>query len=664
MLTKDSIVTLDALSSPIWIYDTLNYGIAWANKSALTLWESEDLTELCSRDFRPTSSEAVQQVLLSYLQEFKQGKKIKRWWRIAPKGNSKDVFCQFSGIRLEDGHMAMLVEGIEADILDLERSEKNSAIVSLHNKDGSLISANPSFNDQFGFLINNFQQLMVNPIEADALLRRADQQQIIEIDCKVKTTHGTRWHSIEVRKVDSEPSPHTFVITQHDVHDRKIRELKAAEMASTDHLTGILNRNGLENHFKEKLNNHRPAVFFYVDLDGFKPVNDTFGHATGDVVLRQVAQRLKDCVSAGSTPCRIGGDEFLLIVREDMLGESLDKFANGVIQLLSKPYSIKGKRDICISASVGVSRYPEDGTTIGELLVNADSALYLAKNRGRRRWIRYQNGMESHLRRRSLLAQKLPAAIEQQELKLVYQPIMDARSGSIIMVESLLRWSDESLGEISAGQTIEIAEEIGLVSELGFWCLQKTSSDLLAIKETLGHSIRATINISGLHLMQDFFLERFCEIMAQSSLEFSDIMLELTESNLVSSLRESETLMAKLVEHGVEFAIDDFGTGHSSLAYLQTLPVTHIKIDKAFVDRLSFGSTTIENIHRLIAQLGMTTIAEGVETLEQVQTLLNNDINLHQGYYYTPPLALDDLLIFNQVSNAPTASEGIRKPMA
>ena len=637
-------VGLDDLMTPVWIYDTTRFCIYWANKPALALWGSESLQELTSRDFQPETSEAVHQTLLSYLENFERGEAICRWWRLSPNGVIKDVFCQFSGLVLDDGRMAMLCEGMEMNVSQSDAFMSSTMIASTYDADMRLISSNPTFKEFFGDQVKSLADILVNANDVSQLISQPGIQKEYAKDLLVDTLDGERWHGVHIRRFVQDNQTTCFLVTQNDIHQRKERELKHARQAVTDALTGLCNRYAFENRVNRLIADNTPFTLFYIDLDGFKPINDTYGHKVGDVILKGVAERLDKGVVEKAIVCRLGGDEFVMTMRENELDGSAEHMAARIIQALSQPYEIKEHLSLSVSASIGIAHFPEHGVMHETLLASADAAMYMAKQRGRRRYVCYLPGMEQNLQRKMLLAQALPLAIEKQELSVHYQPIVNIATGQVEIVEGLIRWNSGMLGEVAAEETIESAEDIGLISAIETWVINQACEDLREIRNILGSQLRLSINISGMHLMEPEFITRLNSAVQRHNLTPNDLIIELTEGTLIPVAESESGPVHQLKLQGYQIAIDDFGTGYSSLAYLHRLPASYVKIDKAFIERMLEDVATVSCINRLVATLGMMTIAEGVEQSTQIKLLRNQDVQLQQGYWFSRPMSLDKLI--------------------
>lgn len=630
---------LEQLHNPIWVYDVVGYRIYWANSAAIKLWEAGNIDELSSRNFRDGSSQAVQQTLLGYLDDFEKNLTIDRWWRISPNGVDKHILCRFSGVKIDANTTAMLVEAQDSQLLSNYASGIGGAsIVGLFNIKGNLQSCNPLFCEQFGASITNFSELFDDPLDSQELFNIADHQ-VYEHDTMLKTCEGSRWHRLELKHQHGQmDAQKDVIVTIIDIHDRKLRELRHVQESLSDPLTGLLNRRGLQQHLQEM--EDTPFSLFYIDLDGFKPVNDSYGHAVGDTLLQSIAKTLQNDIDINAITSRLGGDEFILVIPKNINESHCSTIANDIVNKLSAPIEISNQNTIVVSASVGVARSPTDGHDLDGLLTCADAAMYMAKKRGRSRWIRYRKGMEEHLRRRTIIVQNLDEAISNNELEVHYQAIVSQTNNNTPLVEALLRWRHPQLGELTPEEIITSAEETGKIASVENWVIQRVCQDLPELRRQLDQQCLIAVNISGAHLSQVDFFCRLQKLIADNGLQPSDLLLELTENVLVSIAENDQPLFAAMIDAGFSLAIDDFGTGYSSLAYLSQIPASFVKIDKTFINNIDKDYHTVQFIHQLCEKLNMRCIAEGVETLEQSKALHRAGIDLQQGRFHATPKAL------------------------
>lgn len=600
------------------------------------------MKELLQRDFNGGQSRAVQETLQGYLEKFKAGETIEVWWEISPKGIKKKIFCLFSGIQLSDGRYAMLVEARHSTLLQNQQHDHQTvAITALFDEASNLISCNPPFIEQFGDQVNCYQQLFRGEIDFRHIVL---PEQVYEEDLLLVTLTEERWHHAEIRrqKEDLNDSGY-YVMALVDVHERKLRELKNVKDALSDPLTGILNRRGLEHYLNAFDDQH--YCIFYIDLDGFKLVNDTYGHHVGDELLMQISEVLGRDIYSSVICARLGGDEFLLAIPEELNSKKTHHIAATLINKLSQPFIVSNDRTISVSASIGTATYPKDGVELSGLLICADSAMYLAKKQGRNRHVFYAEGMENHLRQRTIIIQDLEQAILDNQLELYYQPVNCLSENNISIVEALLRWNHPVLGFVSPLDVIGTAEETGKISMIEEWVITQACSDLHQLKAHFGDQVKVSINISGAHISQKGFAAKLNGIAVDYQCDPKEIIIELTETVLLPVIEDDPRCIDQVKAFGFLIAIDDFGTGFSSLAYLSRIPADYVKIDKAFVDRLDKDVHTVEFIRSLCEKLGMRCITEGVETQHQSEVLLSVKLDLQQGFLFYKPMPIAKLML-------------------
>jgi diguanylate cyclase (GGDEF)-like protein len=378
----------------------------------------------------------------------------------------------------------------------------------------------------------------------------------------------------------------------------------------------------------------------YVDVDGFKQVNDTFGHAAGDELLRIVAHRLRSVVREGDTAARLGGDEFVVLLEGATLDAGPELVAERLLEVLRQPYELSdlGGRELVLTASVGIA----DGLreNADQLLADADVALYEAKAAGRNRWVRFEAEMQAAARTKLHLELDLAKALERDELYLVYQPTFDLRTQEVIGVEALLRWQHPERGLVSPQDFIPIAEGNGLIVPLGRWVLQEACRQAKVWHEA-GHRLAIAVNVSARQLDDDVIIKDVEAALERSGLDPGKLTLEITETALMRDPQLTATQLRGLKDLGVRIAIDDFGTGYSSLAYLRQFPADALKIDRSFIGEIAHSRESDALIHTLV-QLGKTldieTLAEGIEDESQLHALQREDCDSGQGFWFSRPL--------------------------
>ncbi len=432
-----------------------------------------------------------------------------------------------------------------------------------------------------------------------------------------------------------------------DITKRKEYEEKIEYQANYDALTGLANRHLLKDRFASAIyrsdRNNSLVSLLFIDLDRFKQVNDSFGHTFGDRLLKQVGKRISNHVRQSDTVARLGGDEFAVIFPDLPDTHHMEDTIGTILNTLAEPYHIDGS-DVYLSASIGVTVYPEDGNTIEELLRNADSAMYKAKNSGRNTFQYYSAEMHLEAQQRIQLENALRKAIARQEFVLHYQPVIDARTNRIAGAEALIRWQRPDVGLVYPNDFIELAEECGLITAMGEWVLQEACSQIAGMLEICPDDFFISVNVSCDQFKNVNVPEQVNRTLQATGLEPHRLVLEITESIMLNDdcliLEQFETLRRT----GVGISIDDFGTGYSSLSYLHKYPITTLKIDRSFVSELTSenrGHALVTAILAMSESLGLKVIAEGIEQERQADILSKEGCMFFQGYLYSKPLAFD-----------------------
>jgi diguanylate cyclase (GGDEF)-like protein len=467
-----------------------------------------------------------------------------------------------------------------------------------------------------------------------------------------------KWvHEKGKSEFDAEGNPIRSIGTVQDITDRKLSEEKINVLAFFDQLTGLPNRTLLIDRLKQakssSARNSNFGALLFIDLDNFKTLNDTLGHDVGDMLLKQVAQRLSNCVREEDTVSRFGGDEFVVV----LLGLNSDKteaatasevIAEKILASLNKSYLLNGVNHRS-SASIGVTLFQGAGTSIDDLMKQADLAMYKSKDEGRNGIRFFDPDMESAIKQRIALEEDLRRGILENQFVLYYQPqVLD--DGRITGTEALVRWNHPLRGIVPPMEFIPIAEETGIILPLGNWIL-KTACSQLTLWEKIPEmeTITMAVNVSARQFSQNDFVSQVLSIMTETGANPQRLKLELTESLLVQNVEEVIEKMVALKAAGVGFSLDDFGTGYSSLSYLKRLPLDQLKIDRSFVrDILVDANDAIicKSTIALAESMGLAVIAEGVETDEQRNALFRLGCHSYQGYWFSRPLPINEFEIF------------------
>jgi diguanylate cyclase (GGDEF)-like protein/PAS domain S-box-containing protein len=470
------------------------------------------------------------------------------------------------------------------------------------------------------------------------------------------------WRTFESLGTNCLGNPHIggVVFNSRDVTDRKVIQQRIQHLAYHDNLTGLPNRSLLQDRLQHSIARAeragRKVAVLFIDLDNFKNINDTLGHDVGDELLRQVSRRLTECVRLEDTIARQGGDEFIVLLDslDDSRGASV--VAQKVLNSLRQPFVLGGGEQH-VSGSVGIALYPEDGKDAQTLMKNADTAMFHGKSLGKNTYQYFTPQMNIAVKRRMTLESALRRAVMQKDFVLNYQPQINLETGEIIAVEALVRWKTEDSGTVMPGDFIPLAEETGLINEIGEWVLREGCRQAREWQDLgLSKERRIAINLSARQFGDRAFLDMVTRVLQDTKLDASCLELEITESQVMRQTEGMIQLLNRLAEMGVHLAIDDFGTGYSSLSYLKRLPIQKLKIDQSFIRDITVDpndTAIVVAIINMAKSLDLETIAEGVETAGQLALLRSKGCRVGQGFYFAAPLraeALYPLLKQNNMS--------------
>jgi diguanylate cyclase (GGDEF)-like protein/PAS domain S-box-containing protein len=450
-----------------------------------------------------------------------------------------------------------------------------------------------------------------------------------------------------IRDADQQVLYYVAVFT--NIQTAKLNQRRLEHLARHDPLTGLVNRAEFERHCADAIaiaeRERLAAVVLFIDLDAFKIVNDSYSHAIGDRLLVKVADRIRRQLSDDDVAGRIGGDEFTVLLPRLSLREDARAIVSRMLATLSEPL-IVDDYEIVLSASIGVAGYPLDGTDAATLIANADAAMYTAKTEERNAFRFYTPMMHADTRRRLQLATELRQALARNEFHLVYQPSIELRTGRIVAVEALLRWKHPERGEVLPAEFIPVAESLGMIRRIDEWVLQAACAQIQAWDRAGVPHIRVAVNISARWFGHPAFVEGVTHTLQSRQLSARRLLLEITESAMLRLGDDTERTMQTLHALGIDVAIDDFGTGYSSMAYLKLPAVAYLKIDRSFVTGLPGDPNDVAIAEAMLAMsksLGLSTIAEGIETEAQHDFLLRAGCVEGQGYLYSYPLKADEI---------------------
>ena len=469
------------------------------------------------------------------------------------------------------------------------------------------------------------------------------------------------FRNFEINRLGRDGSVYTVCLSGEPIFDEAgrfagyrgigsdITKSKAAEdliwkQANFDPLTGLPNRRMFHDRLRHEVKKVQRAglqlAVLFIDIDNFKEVNDTLGHPMGDILLIEAARRIADCVRETDTVARLGGDEFTVLLNEiDDVG-SIERVSSSILKRLAEPFSL-GSNSVLSSASIGITLYPNDTTAIDDLLKNADQAMYVAKNQGRNRYSYFTPALQQAAQERLHLINDLRGAVAAEQLRVYFQPIVDLSNGQIHKAEALVRWQHPQRGMVSPAAFIPLAEEIGLIFEIGDWVFKEAARWSKHWRSSHHPEFQVSVNKSPAQFFRHNAYENWFAHMRQLELPGQGIVIEITEGLLLKSDAPIMEALLAYRDMGIQVAIDDFGTGYSSLSYLNKFDIDYLKVDQSFTRNLAPGSSDMvltEAIIMMAHKLGLKVIAEGVETEEQRALLLAAGCDYGQGYLFARPM--------------------------
>ncbi len=520
-----------------------------------------------------------------------------------------------------------------------------------------IIAVNPAFEGLSGYREDELRGQRTSVLASE----RHDQRFFSQLWEKVHATGG--WQGeLWARGKSGEEAP--YLMTMSAVRDdegavinhvgvmRDISHIKRSQeqleyLANYDALTGLGNRNLFMSQLKVGLDraarHHRRLALIFIDLDNFKSINDTLGHDVGDQLLAEVARRLKASVRSEDVVCRLGGDEFTVYVEDFVDPEALVSTAQRLVQSISEPYQL-GQHRVEVTASVGISIYPNDGTSITELIKNADTAMYKVKEHGRNGFQFFREDMNARAFERMVFVSGLRRALERGEFRLMYQPQIALEGGTPRGAECLLRWKHPDLGEVSPGSFVPVAEETGLILPIGEWVFTRLAQEMGHLGDALGG--RIAVNLSARQLREANVVEGLLRALQLTDIDPARLAVDVPEAALLDETERTAESLRKLKASGVGITIDDFGTGYSSLSHLKRFPVDCVKIDRSLVRDISTDADDAAIVAAIVTMahsLGLDVVAEGVETREQTDFLRRHGCTAAQGYLFSRPLTVGAL---------------------
>ena len=649
----DRLSIAETIALPIWVFDIDHCRVVWANAAGLQLWDASSLEELRGRNMSGDISSTVKARLEQYRQDFRADHSFTEIWTLYPHGRPKTIRCIFSGIEFDDGRVGMFNQCLE--LLDHKESADNlrsiqallhtSVMISLFDRDDRLLYSNPAARQAYQDAGESFRDRLVDPADYMAMITAVEAKGEAKRVARVRTEGGLRWHEIVARSGwDPVTGVPAVLVSETDVTSREEATRQISFIADHDMLTKLPNRRHLEREILPMLAaataEARELALLFLDIDRFKTINDTLGHAVGDKLLIDIAHHLQGQIRPGDFVSRMGGDEFVIVLSN--LADHTDalNFAQYLSETLRQSIRIN-RCDFNVTVSIGVSMYPQHGDSFEALLRYADMAMYSAKESGRNQTKVFTSALESRLRLKVDLESGIRRDRLDDEFFLLYQPRPKVADDQVASVEALLRWNHPTEGVLTADTFIPLAEESGLIETLDAWVLMTAAEQQLAWRQA-GFDVSVSVNVSP----QQFRSERFATILRHlaeaDDYQTGSIELEITESVLMGNSDEVCTCLRDVRELGFNLAIDDFGTGYSNFAYLRDYPITSLKIDKSFMRDL-YAGCIVEGMIAMCRFLGVNIVAEGIEEGRQLDWLKNQACDEYQGFYFCPPVQPDQI---------------------
>jgi len=644
-----------------------------ANQSFLNIvgYSNEELIKMNCGDITPNKylyQEKVQLELLNTQGSYGPYEKeyIHKDGHLIPVSLSGVLLTDKSGLK----SICSIVEDVSKVKLNAESSklaemvyEHTSEAIIIMNDDDVIISVNPAFTKITGYTkeeitFKNFHTLSFNCLDKssfDSMTQAVSNVGQWQGEMKLQNKSDNSylvWLTVNTI-YNEDKSVHFRVSIFSDITQRKASEEVILQQANFDSLTGLPNRrlfhDRLAQEIKRATRCGTKLALIFLDLDHFKEINDTFGHEMGDILLKEAAKRLNTSVRDTDTVARFGGDEFIIIISNFSDSEIVERIAQELLHKMSQPFQLNTK-DAHVSASIGISFFPDDATKANDLLKHADQAMYYAKNNGKNRSSYFTATMQNLAKARILIVNDLHIALAKNQFVLYYQPIIDLSTGQVNKAEALIRWFHPLRGIVSPLEFIPIAEEFGLIHDIGNWVFQDAAKQLIKLKALHNSEFQISINKSPVQFQNKGHSQNnWIEYLKQLGLPGQSIVVEITEGLLMNTNDFTNKKLIELHEAGVKLSLDDFGTGYSSLSYLKKYDIDYIKIDRSFVTNLREGSddsVICEAIIVMAHKLGIKVVAEGIETNEQRNILLEAGCDYGQGYLFSKPLPIEELVDF------------------
>lgn len=638
---------LSLLSTPVWLFDVDRLRVVWANAAGLALWNASSLDELQQRDMAEGISRKVRERLNQFRDDLGgMTCSATEHWTFYPKGEPCTYECSISVLDVPDQERWLMVHATcEDQISDADTLYRSSALlhtslcVSVFDRQGTLKYSNPAARRMFGSPTSKLGERFVDIGDWHSAREKLAQHGELTFEAQMVTASGPAWHCLTLElNPDPVSGKSSILMSEADISDRRAAQELVHQLAYSDTLTGLPNRtswmNTLNSRLDDSASRKRSLAILFVDLDRFKVINDTLGHALGDQLLVAVAKRLQSCLDSDQYLARLGGDEFTLLLDETVECTRSTDMAQRIVTALATPMNIEG-HELSMTPSIGISVYPRDGLNANVLMQQADLAMYAAKESGGGFNV-FESHMTVQIQRRLRIENDLRQAIDNGDLQVYYQPKISAANGHVLGMEALARWNHPTLGWVPPTDFIAVAEETGMIGEITQHVL------LEALRQQTRWSSQAlpvsvAINVSPLEFRRGDFTDVVRRALMATGCEPGCVELEITESMLMADSDSIQSILGSLTGLGVKLSIDDFGSGYSNLGYLQKFPISSLKIDRSFLSDEGI-SPVIDLIIGMGQTLSLSVVAEGVETPEQRDFLIAHGCDQLQGYLFAKPM--------------------------
>ena len=620
--------------------------ILWANAQALEFWGANSVAELRQRDVTAEMSETVRVRLAQLRKELRSGKSVTELWTFYPKGQPRSLQVVFSGVELEDGRLAMLNEGIRdiegnPDTLrSLHALLHTTVMITLYSRDGRILYGNPASRLTHAVEDANWRTRFVEPSEYQRVQEGLETDGHIRTIVEVNARRERAWHELDARlSHDAVSGESVVLVTETNVTDLFNAEARAAHLAHYDALTGLPNRQFLDEWFEARTDSDLQFALLFIDLDHFKIINDSLGHPVGDELLIAVARRLQNSVRPTDHVVRLGGDEFVVLLDRISRLSVAQQAAEKLGDAISQSYYLANQR-LQVTASIGVCVSGQPAESVATLMKKADLAMYSAKEKGRARYAVFSAEMESNANLRHDIVSGLRRALKDDELVVFFQPRALLSDRTTVGAEALVRWNHPERGLLFPESFVPLAEQSGLIEEIDLWVLSVATKQQRRWAQK-GINCQVSVNISPASFSNANLAEAICSVVRDAGGDASMMELELTESVLIGDDESRLLSLRKLAEFGFRLAIDDFGTGFSNLAYLQRYPITTLKVDAAFV-RNRDQRPIAEVILSMSRMLNLRSVAEGIEDEDALDWASDRAFDEFQGFVLAKALSPAD----------------------